>query len=281
MKALRRGSVGPAVAQLQRVLELEPDGIFGPLTERAVVDAQREKGLVADGVAGPRTLIALGVVQRDEQVTAQRTPIDAELYALGVGGSWRRQLGGLPTKAQLGVLWAQFMVETGGTHCYNFNLGNVKEIPGDGIPFAALHGVWEIIDGHRIELEPSDPGSWFSAFPSLEAGADFYLRKMRTRFASSWTFVLLADPAGFAHALKVQRYYTADERVYAAGLKAHHAAWMHSGHFEAGIAHLSTPPEPQEGKTAALPKYPPEPGPRPATVHPKVPLGRPGLDGEE
>lgn len=63
-KLLRRGSRGETVRDLQRTLTglgypLEADGIFGPLTERAVRMFQKDRGLVADGIVGPRTASAL------------------------------------------------------------------------------------------------------------------------------------------------------------------------------------------------------------------------------
>lgn len=243
MMTLKLGSVGPDVVALQRVLGVGADGIFGHATGDALRERQRRLGLAPDGIAGPRTLIALGLLHRDEQLPVVQTPISARDYARGVGGAWRkltaeRGEGALPTKEQLGVLWSQFMIETGGTHCYDFNLGNIKEIPGDGIPYMALHGVWEIIAGRRKELSPDDPGSWFSAFRTLEEGAEFYLRKLMTRFARSWTFVLQGDPVAFARALRMQHYYTGDPDAYAAGMKLHFAAWMKTTHFEEGIADL-------------------------------------------
>ncbi|GAA3890636.1 hypothetical protein GCM10022243_64390 [Saccharothrix violaceirubra] len=60
---VRRGSKGPAVSELQRILNawypalprLVVDGDFGPATETRVKHMQRAAGLVADGIAGPAT----------------------------------------------------------------------------------------------------------------------------------------------------------------------------------------------------------------------------------
>ncbi len=56
---LRKGDRGRAVAKVQRRLDLEADGIFGPQTHRAVKRFQRRKRLVADGIVGPKTRAAL------------------------------------------------------------------------------------------------------------------------------------------------------------------------------------------------------------------------------
>ncbi|WP_329130901.1 peptidoglycan-binding protein [Streptomyces sp. NBC_00670] len=59
------GSVGPEVAEAQCLLRragISPggiDGIFGPLTQRAVKDLQKRSGLVVDGRVGPHTWKAL------------------------------------------------------------------------------------------------------------------------------------------------------------------------------------------------------------------------------
>ncbi|MFJ6741295.1 peptidoglycan-binding protein [Streptomyces sp. NPDC091279] len=59
------GSSGPSIAEAQCLLRragISPggiDGIFGPLTLRAVKALQRRAGLPADGVIGPRTWQAL------------------------------------------------------------------------------------------------------------------------------------------------------------------------------------------------------------------------------
>lgn len=67
-ETLRLGSTGPAVAELQNLLNrsadairtsLKVDGHFGPATESVVREFQCARGLAADGVVGPRTWAAL------------------------------------------------------------------------------------------------------------------------------------------------------------------------------------------------------------------------------
>ncbi|HYF91974.1 MAG TPA: polysaccharide deacetylase family protein [Symbiobacteriaceae bacterium] len=81
-KALRRGDRGPAVEALQRLLRqrgFDPakiDGIYGPLTERAVKAAQAALGLTADGLAGVQTTAALEAP----------VPVTADLFNAASGG---------------------------------------------------------------------------------------------------------------------------------------------------------------------------------------------------
>jgi len=59
---LRIGFRGPGVKCLQDALEIAADGIFGPLTQKAVINFQKSKGLVPDGIVGPKTKAALGFI---------------------------------------------------------------------------------------------------------------------------------------------------------------------------------------------------------------------------
>lgn len=61
MKTIKRGSRGDEVKLLQRALHLVEDGIFGVITEEAVLAHQRAYGLVADGIVGALTWATLGV----------------------------------------------------------------------------------------------------------------------------------------------------------------------------------------------------------------------------
>lgn len=59
VQTLRRGSSGPTVVVLQRMLGIPDDGKFGPGTDAAVRAFQARKGLTVDGVVGPQTWGAL------------------------------------------------------------------------------------------------------------------------------------------------------------------------------------------------------------------------------
>ena len=58
---VKRGDRGDAVRSIQRELGLTADGVFGPMTERAVKRFQRSHNLVPDGIVGPLTRGALGL----------------------------------------------------------------------------------------------------------------------------------------------------------------------------------------------------------------------------
>lgn len=58
-RVLRQGARGQDVAEMQRVLGINADGVFGPATDRALREWQRANNLTADGIAGPRTFRAM------------------------------------------------------------------------------------------------------------------------------------------------------------------------------------------------------------------------------
>jgi hypothetical protein len=60
-EALKRGSRGPLVVQLQQKLGVPADGVFGPQTGHAVRRFQARKSLTVDGIVGPQTAHALGI----------------------------------------------------------------------------------------------------------------------------------------------------------------------------------------------------------------------------
>ena len=67
---LRVGSVGPAVAVLQRALKTTADGEFGPMTRAAVLAAKHRLELPATAAVGPATWAALGLTGTPACITA-------------------------------------------------------------------------------------------------------------------------------------------------------------------------------------------------------------------
>lgn len=61
MTTLKKGSRGADVVTLQKKLNLQADGIFGPLTEEAVKEFQKENSLTVDGIVGTNTWAKLGL----------------------------------------------------------------------------------------------------------------------------------------------------------------------------------------------------------------------------
>ncbi|PKD43748.1 peptidoglycan-binding domain-containing protein [Rhodohalobacter barkolensis] len=60
---------GDDVRQVQRILGVDVDGLFGPKTELAVRDFQAEMGLAIDGVVGPKTWQAIQEYSGEEIAT--------------------------------------------------------------------------------------------------------------------------------------------------------------------------------------------------------------------
>lgn len=176
-----------------------------------------------------------------------RTPIDPKTYARAVLAacdtlSWLR----LP-RASVGVLHAQFIVETSGVHCWNWNLGNVKVTQSQvdaGVPWIDLPGTWEVIAGKRVVLPEGHPGRRFRAFDKLDEAMVDHLRMLKERrFKSAWPAVLAGDPDLFARELKAKGYYTAPVEAYASLMRNAHAAFMRSEAYAKAVGDL-TPTEP-------------------------------------
>ncbi len=170
------------------------------------------------------------------QVPVIRTVISTREYARAAIAAWRFLCREFPTKEQIGVLYAQWIVETGGKHCWNWNLGNVKVTQRQvdaGVPWFDLPGTWEIIDGKKVVLSEGDPGRRFRAYASLESGMAEHMAFLRNRrYLLSWPYVESGDPDGFARALKRQGYYTASADDYARLMLGAYKAWLSSSAFD-------------------------------------------------
>ena len=167
------------------------------------------------------------------------TPIAAPLLYLSLRAQWLRlALDSAPTRASLLVLLAHWALETGfGHYTHWYNLGNAKHVAGDGQDYCQFR-CNEIISGKVVWYDPPDPACSFVAFRDLDAGAAYYLVSLRGRFRIAWPFVLAGDVTGFCHALRLARYYTADEAIYTSGVtRCYHQLDAH------------IPPDPSERET--------------------------------
>jgi len=170
------------------------------------------------------------------------------------------------------VLWAQYMIETGGRSCcFNWNIGNVKASDLSR-PWHALRGVWEglpaleaarlvargeaVYDANAahqravaprtaVVFEPPHPATRFRAFDSLDEAMGEHLSLLRRRFSRGWPGVLAGDVVAFAAGLRAQGYFTASAEAYAAGMRAPFAKAMASDAFERVRAE-TTPTEPPD-----------------------------------
>jgi hypothetical protein len=212
----------------------------------------------------------------DKLVPTVRTPVTLPMYARAVVRAWHLVGSGLPVKAAVGVLWSQYMIETGGRDSWGYNIGNSKDVRDDGIDYQMLRGVWEGVapaeaerliqsgqavadtnpshiaavgaNRRAVVFQPPHPATWFSAFPSLDAAMEYHLKFLALkRYAPAWPAVLLGDVVGFATALRAKGYFTATAQAYAAGMKPHFDAFMRSSAYEEAIAELATPVEPSPG----------------------------------
>lgn len=73
MTLYKKGSRGEVVRQIQKVLHLFVDGIFGSITEEAVKRFQKESGLIVDGIVGPATLSKLFAVKLQDVFTTKKS----------------------------------------------------------------------------------------------------------------------------------------------------------------------------------------------------------------
>ena len=186
------------------------------------------------------------------QVPIQRTVASPRQYAKAFIKAWLA-LGyaTTPTQAQVGVLYAQWMVETGGAACWCWNVGNVKVTQGQvdaGVPWFDLPGTTEFINGVKKTLQPGDPGRRFRAFYSLDEAMGEHLAFLRNkRYRLCWPFVEAGDPVGFTHALKaggdgkegtLDDYFTAPVGDYVKGMQGHFAYWLKSPAYADALAEV-------------------------------------------
>lgn len=174
-----------------------------------------------------------------KKVPTVQTKITRSDLIKGFTLGWNKLFNEIPTKAQIGVLYSQWALETGeGQSCWNFNLGNVKaaDAANQTIEYCALNGVWEIINSVKVIIPPDQPGAWFRSFNTLEDGVAFHLDELKNHnFKSAWSAVESGNPAAFAHLLKLAHYYTAPEADYVKLMNFYFTKYMADATFDAVV----------------------------------------------
>lgn len=242
-------------------------------------------------------------------VETVRTPIAIHEYVRAVLDAWHVVNDGVPLKACLGVLWAQYMIETGGRACWNYNVGNAKHVAGDGFDWVALKDVWEgyspadaakvIAQGRAIRdpqanrqaavgkgrvairFNQGEPETLFRAYDSLSHAMRSHLQFLKRRYGPAWQLALAGDPVGFANALKAKGYYTASATAYAAGMRRAFDPFMRATAFEVAMTAAvaeGTMAAPEAASPSKDDETPPPvavrttPGLGPEIVRPNVPF---------
>lgn len=180
------------------------------------------------------------------KLDANKTPVSKQDLLLALWQAWYQIFGEEPKKESICILGGQWALETGwGKSMWDFNLGNVKSVEGDGhdyqffgcgeeLPLSvAQHAVHDsplvkvvrtYMQGTTqmasVWIDPEHPWCRFRAFHNLLEGAVDYVKLLNKRFQKSWPAVIAGDPVQFAHFLKLQHYYTADEGEYTNTLKS-------------------------------------------------------------
>jgi hypothetical protein len=79
---VKKGDKNDVVKQVQKVLGLSSDGIFGSGTEAAVKEYQKKNGLTADGIVGSGTLSKMGIkVSTPTVPTPNNKPSESAKYS--------------------------------------------------------------------------------------------------------------------------------------------------------------------------------------------------------
>lgn len=222
----------------------------------------------------------------DTQKPVIRTVVTPQGYARAVITGWQHVGDGVPTKEQVGVLFSQWLVETGGSACWNWNFSNAKHVTGDGFDYMCLNGVWEgvtavtaanLIAAGRAIYDPSpdhakavgpgkvsvifpapQPESRFRAYPDLTAGMLGHLRLLHDHFPAAWGGVMQGDPMRTALALGAHGYFTASATVYGAGMLGHFQRFMATSAYELALDDVQAVRD-AETQPEGLPDPPSEP----------------------
>lgn len=144
----------------------------------------------------------------DQELIRTNTPVSEPEMVRALSDAAQQLYGVQLSKPQMSLLIAQNNLETGHRKAmYNFNIGNITHVPGDGFDY------YVSLDHIR-----NKQGEWvpinlkFRSYPNLLTATKDYLKFLNKHGGGSiWQSILNQDPVGFSKALKHSGYYGADE----------------------------------------------------------------------
>lgn len=179
-----------------------------------------------------------------------RTTLSIEIFVRAIVAAWDASWGKL-TASFVAMIWAKYITETSNKHCYNWNIGNVKDVIGDGFDFHCLRGVWEgvtkaaadslIASGqarldenevHKaavfpkiaVVFEPPHPATRFRSYDNLAQAMAAHLAFLRKHYPKAFEAAHGEDVPAFVRALA--GYATASGGAYVANMAPTFASAM-------------------------------------------------------
>ena len=157
---------------------------------------------------------------------------------------WKALYGSYPSINTLSVLWAKTVLETGRFKAgfWNYNFGNIKAKSGEVFTMYDCGEELSLQEANRLKaLQPHlvdivkiygdgkkasvnfKAGHFqtvFRAYESLEDGAKEYIRFVaeKPRYKKSFEYLKAGDPVKYSYALHEAGYYTANPKIYTAGV---------------------------------------------------------------
>lgn len=197
----------------------------------------------------------------------ERTLIPNKDFIKALMKEWNKMFGELPSKETVCVVYAKYMIETGGKNIWNYNFGNIKKSLTDAHQdgYVQLAGVWEIINGKKVIFPKEHPQSYFRWYPNLEAAMHDYLILISSpRYKTSFAALKAGSPTQYAQALKNSNYYTAPVEQYVAGILLFFNKIMYSPDYNLALLEVNQElnnvfaAEPETGPTQPIEIIPTE-----------------------
>lgn len=179
-----------------------------------------------------------------------RTTLTIEIFVSAMVAAWSSAWGRISANF-VAMVWAKYIAETSNKHCYNWNIGNVKDVPGDGFDYHCLRGVLEGVTKERADAlvasgqvslsrneqqkldvyplvaviyEPPHPATRFRSYDSLAQAMPAHLEFLRRKYPAAFEVAHKGDVAAFVRALS--GYMTASASQYTKAMSPAFASAM-------------------------------------------------------